>query len=271
MPPDQLELWLSSQTLRQTLRRTDFNSDGHPDYLLYNASTRQTALWYLNNNVHIGGASGPTLRPVGDLVGVADFNRDGHPDYLLSTPTTRDTVIWYHEQQRSHRRRSGPTLGPAGTVVGVADFNSDGHPDYLLFNPSTRQTAIWYLNNNVHHRPRFRAHSLAGWSVVGVADFNRRRSSGLPAVQSQARGRRRYGILTIMCSSATRLVPLLGPAGTWWVWRTLISDGHPDYLLFNPSTGQTAIWYLEQQRSHRPPRPDPLFLRLERGRALSGR
>ena len=39
----------------------DFNSDGHPDYLLYNASTRQTALWYLNNNVHIGGASGPTL------------------------------------------------------------------------------------------------------------------------------------------------------------------------------------------------------------------
>ena len=39
----------------------DFNSDGYSDYLLYNASTRQTALWYLNNNVHIGGASGPTL------------------------------------------------------------------------------------------------------------------------------------------------------------------------------------------------------------------
>ena len=39
---------------------TDFNNDGKPDYLLYNASTHQTALWYLNNNVHIGGASGPT-------------------------------------------------------------------------------------------------------------------------------------------------------------------------------------------------------------------
>ena len=38
---------------------TDFNNDGKPDYLLYNPSTRQTAMWYLNNNVHIGGASGP--------------------------------------------------------------------------------------------------------------------------------------------------------------------------------------------------------------------
>ena len=28
----------------------DFNLDGHPDYLLFNPSTRQTAIWYLNNN-----------------------------------------------------------------------------------------------------------------------------------------------------------------------------------------------------------------------------
>jgi hypothetical protein len=29
--------------------------------VLYNASTRQTAIWYLNNNLLIGGAYGPTL------------------------------------------------------------------------------------------------------------------------------------------------------------------------------------------------------------------
>ena len=42
----------------------DFNSDGHPDYVLYNSDTRQTAIWYLNNNVYISAAYGPTL-PVG--------------------------------------------------------------------------------------------------------------------------------------------------------------------------------------------------------------
>ena len=42
----------------------DFNGDGKPDYVLYNGGTRQTAIWYLNNNVFVSGAFGPTL-PVG--------------------------------------------------------------------------------------------------------------------------------------------------------------------------------------------------------------
>jgi hypothetical protein len=39
----------------------DFNGGGNPDFVLYNANTRQTAIWYLNNNVFVGGAFGPTL------------------------------------------------------------------------------------------------------------------------------------------------------------------------------------------------------------------
>jgi hypothetical protein len=39
----------------------DFNGDGKPDYVLYNGDTRQTAIWYLNNNVFVNGAYGPTL------------------------------------------------------------------------------------------------------------------------------------------------------------------------------------------------------------------
>ena len=31
----------------------DFNGDGKPDYLLYRASTAQTAIWYMNNNVFL--------------------------------------------------------------------------------------------------------------------------------------------------------------------------------------------------------------------------
>jgi hypothetical protein len=32
----------------------DFNGDGSSDYVLYNSSTRRTALWYLNNSVLAG-------------------------------------------------------------------------------------------------------------------------------------------------------------------------------------------------------------------------
>jgi hypothetical protein len=35
---------------------------------LYNASTRRTAIWYLNNNVYVSGAFGPTLAAGWSLV-----------------------------------------------------------------------------------------------------------------------------------------------------------------------------------------------------------
>jgi hypothetical protein len=45
----------------------DFNRDGKPDYLLFNPSSRRTAIWYLNNNVRISAAFGRTL-PAGYTV-----------------------------------------------------------------------------------------------------------------------------------------------------------------------------------------------------------
>ena len=32
-----------------------------PDYVLQNTSTRQTAIWYLNNNVFVSAVFGPTI------------------------------------------------------------------------------------------------------------------------------------------------------------------------------------------------------------------
>src|SRR5207249_4889357 len=74
---------------------TDFNGDGKPDYLLYSPITGQTAIWYLNNEVLIGHAFGPTPWAGWSLAGVADFNGDGKPDYLLYSPITGQTVICY--------------------------------------------------------------------------------------------------------------------------------------------------------------------------------
>jgi hypothetical protein len=144
----------------------DFNSDGHPDYLLCNSGTQQTGIEYLNNNVLIGAAFGPTLPGGWSVVAVADFNRDGHPDYLLFNATTRATVIWYMNNNVHVTGATGPTLPGGWSVVAVADFNRDGHPDYLLFNATTRATVIWYMNNNVHTTGAYGPTLPAGWSLV---------------------------------------------------------------------------------------------------------
>src|SRR5437764_1440310 len=92
---------------------SDFNGDGHPDYVLLrqNARTPQTAIWYLNNNVFISGASGPTLPSWWFLVGVADFNRDGHPDFvLLDSTESPDTAIWYLSRLTLVGRANEPSV-----------------------------------------------------------------------------------------------------------------------------------------------------------------
>ena len=37
-----------------------FNHDNNPDFVLYNGGTRQTAVWYMHNNVY-GGGGGSTV------------------------------------------------------------------------------------------------------------------------------------------------------------------------------------------------------------------
>jgi FG-GAP-like repeat len=151
---------------------TDFNRDTRPDFLLNNPLTRQTAVWYMDNNIRISSAPGPTPPGGWTTVSVADFNLDGHPDYLLFKPSTGQTAIWYLNNNVRIGSAYGPTLWPGWNVAGAADFDLDGHPDYLLFSPSTGQTAIWYLNNNVRLSSAFGPTIWAGWNVAGVADFN---------------------------------------------------------------------------------------------------
>jgi hypothetical protein len=145
---------------------TDFNNDGHPDYVLFNSSTRQTVIWYLNNNVRIGVVSGPTLPAGWSVAGVADFNRDGHPDYLLFNPVTRQTWIWYLSGGTHLTGAAGPTITSGYELVGAADFNGDGKPDYLLYNPSTYRTAIWYMNNNVRIGSAYGPTIPGSWGLV---------------------------------------------------------------------------------------------------------
>jgi FG-GAP-like repeat/FG-GAP repeat len=134
----------------------DFNNDGHPDYLLYNASNRRTVVWYMNNNIHFASHNGPN-HPSWPwvFVSAADFNGVGHPDWLLFDEAQGRTIIWYMIGATFLTGKYGPTLPGGWEVVAISDFNGDGRPDLVLYRPSTiyrpsGETAIWYMNNNLH-------------------------------------------------------------------------------------------------------------------------
>jgi hypothetical protein len=221
----------------------DFNSDGHPDYVLHNASTRQTAIWYLNNNFYIGGAYGPTLVVGWGLRGLADFNRDSHSDYALFAANTRQTAIWYLSGPTLIGGAYGPSVPSGWALVGTGDFNGGGNPDYVLYKAGTRQTAIWYLNNNVLIGSAYGPTLPPGWNLIGDADFN---GDGYPDYALFNSSTRQTAIWYL--SGPTLIGGAYGPSvPSGWALVAIgdfNGDGHPDYVLYNAGSRQTAIWYL---------------------------
>jgi hypothetical protein len=225
------------------LPNTDFNHDAKPDYVLYNASTHQTAVWYMNNNVFLFGAYYPTLPAGWNVIDVADFNGDGNLDYALFNASNRQSAIWYLSGVTFITGAYGPTLPSGWQLVATGDFNANGKPDYVLYNASTRQTAIWYMNNNVFVSGAYGPGLPAGWRLAGVADFN-------------GDGKRDY----LLFNASTRQSAIwymnnnvfvsgaYGPtiASGYQLQGTadFNGDGKPDYLLYNASTRQTAVWYM---------------------------
>ncbi len=221
----------------------DFNGNGKPDYVLYKWSTRQTAVWFMNNNIFVGGAYGPTLSPGFTLVGVADFNGDGKRDYLLFNASTRQSAIWYLSGVTFLGGAFGPTLPSNWTLVATGDFNGNGKPDYVLYNASTGQTAVWFMNNATFVSGAFGPTLPAGWSLAGVADFN---GDGKQDYLLFNAGTRQSAIWYL--SGVTFLRGAFGPTlpSGWTLVATadFNGNGKPDYVLYNTSTRQTAIWYM---------------------------
>ena len=223
--------------------KSDFNGDGKADYVLYNASTHRTAVWYLNNNLFLGGAYGPTLPAGWSLVDVADFNRNGKTDYALFNPSTRRTAIYYLSGPAYVSSAFGPTITSGYELTGSADFNGDGKPDYVLYNAITRRTAVWYLNNNVYAGGAYGPTLPAGWRLAGVADFDQNGKTDYALFNP---GTRQTAIWYL--SGVTFVRGAYGPtiASGYELTGTadFNGDGKPDYVLYNPITRRTALWYL---------------------------
>jgi uncharacterized protein YbdZ (MbtH family) len=222
---------------------TDFNHNGKPDYVLYNGGTRQTAVWYMNNNVYAGSGFGPPLPAGWRVVDVADLTGDGLPDYVLFNASTRQTAIWYLSGVTRIGGAFGPTLPSGWELVAVGKFNDDCQPDYVLYHASTRSTAVWYLNVNVYAGSAFGPTLPAGWRVAGVADFNQDGESDY--------------LLFHLSTRRTAIWYLSGPAYVSSAFGPTIAsgyeltgtadfngDGSSDYVLYNSSTRRTALWYL---------------------------
>jgi uncharacterized delta-60 repeat protein len=157
---------------RASVMRGDFDADWFPDYILFNAMTRRSAVWYLQSNNFIGGAFGPALPTGWIIAATADVNLDGNPDYILFNPATHQSAVWYLDNATLMGAAYGPTLPSGWSLVAAVDINADMKPDFVLFNSNTGQTSIWYMNGTAFTAGTFGSTLPPGWTLVDANDFN---------------------------------------------------------------------------------------------------
>ena len=167
----------------------DFDSNGVPDLVWWNPTTRQATVNYY------GGANGAGLlgwnwlnilgAPGWTLVAVADFDGNGVPDLVWQNDATAQVTVNYYGGPQGAGLIGWNWLNAAGApgwkVVGAADFDRNGVPDLIWQNATTKQVTVnyysgaggatllgWAWLNNV---------GVPGWSVVGANDFD---GNGVP-------------------------------------------------------------------------------------------
>src|SRR5437773_6725378 len=95
----------------------DFNGDGHQDFVVRNPATRQSAIWYLNNNVFINGVFGPSLPAGWGLSGAWAFFSDCNPESGLFPLAMCRSVTWHCAAATFIRAALGATSRSAWGLV----------------------------------------------------------------------------------------------------------------------------------------------------------
>jgi hypothetical protein len=241
-----------------TLIGADFNRDGKPDLLLVNHSTRQTAIWHMNNHNLISQVSGPTVPTGWTIVGIGDFNRDGYPDVLIYKASSHQTSIWHMRDGHLNNAVAGPTFINGYVPVAVATFIQNG-VTIMAFNPSTRQLYAVNMNDNTI-LSQFPALTVPwGWQLVSANGPPQLRYPNIPlqnndgpqyrlvnpATRQTAIWNVRYDVQSHSVTFINGFLGVTIPVGQRL--GSLLDanlDSYLDYLLFSPSDGRTSFWYL---------------------------
>lgn len=158
----------------------DFNSDGFPDLVWQNDTTRQVTVHYY------GGAGGAvdvgwswlyasTGAAGWRVVAAADFNRDGVPDLVWQNDATSQVTVHYYGGFGGATDLGWNWLYASTGAVGwhiamAADFNSDGSPDLVWQNTTTGQATVHYYGGSGGAVDLgwnwLYAENIPGWSVL---------------------------------------------------------------------------------------------------------
>ena len=140
-----------------------------------------------------------------------------------------------------------PSIGAYDKSASRFDFNGDFKDDLLWENGTTGQHEVWYMNGqSVLTDSNIFATVAPPWKIKGVADIN---GDGHPNCRGGTRGQAKCSLEMTGASGTTELAggSVFGAVPSPWQPVSMAdfnSDGHPDILFENMTTGQLVVWYM---------------------------
>ncbi|SEH08547.1 FG-GAP repeat protein [Candidatus Venteria ishoeyi] len=247
----------------QLVGKNDFNADDKPDLLWRNTTTGVNAIWYMDGLNYLSYAYLPEETDQSwRMVATADFNADGKVDIIWRNSTTGDNRIWYLDNTTLLNTASlDAETELAWQIAAAADFNADGKPDLVWRNTTTGDNRIWLMDDDsLLSSESFTALADLDWQLVDAADFNadgnpdlvwRHVTTGVNALwYMNGTSYVSYAFLDeetdlnwqLAGQTTTTSTP---PPVTTGNNDDFNADGKPDLLWRNYTSGQNAVWYMD--------------------------
>jgi VCBS repeat-containing protein len=153
----------------QSAARSDFNGDGHSDFLFQNTDATP-AIWFMNGTSVVTKATLPQPPSSWQVIGSGDFNGDGKADIIWQN-SDGTPAIWEMNGSTIIGAAALPTPPSSWHIIGAGDFNGDGKAD-LLWQNTSGTPAIWEMNGSTIIGAAALPTPPSSWRVIKAGDFN---------------------------------------------------------------------------------------------------